>query len=94
MKAALIWFALVTTDVTPSSSPDETQNVIIELPSSIKLQSLGAYNSSNGSISIPKNLYIHSYSPDAKGYYIVQFRGTTPEEYKALVTNLGGEFLV
>ena len=71
---------------------DESQNVTIELPSAIKLQSLGAYNSSNGTISIPKNLYIDSYPPGEKGYYIVEFKGANPEEYKAKVTDLGGEF--
>lgn len=51
-----------TTTVPPTSTPgDEMQNVVIELPSSIKLQSLGAYSSSNGTISIPKNLYIHDF---------------------------------
>ncbi len=88
-----VTYTPVATDVTPPSTPvDEMLNVVVELPSSIMLQSLGAYNSSNGTINIPRNLYIHSYPPDIKGYYIVQFKGANPEEYKAKVTELGGEF--
>lgn len=82
----------IATDITPPSTPvDESQNVNVELPSSIKLQSLGAYSSSNGTIRIPSNLYIHSYPLGVKGYYIVQFKGPIYEEYKAQVTSLGGE---
>jgi hypothetical protein len=70
----------------------ESLEVIVEVPHSIKLRALEAYNLSDGKISIPIDLYIDSYPSGIRGYYIVQFKGQIYEEYKTLIIDLGGEF--
>ena len=70
----------------------ELPEAIVEVPESIKLKALEAYNLNDSKIIIPKDLYIDSYPSETEGYYIVQFKGPIYEEYKDQVINLGGKF--
>ena len=71
---------------------EESSETIVEVPRSIKLKVLEAYNLNDSKISIPKNLYIDSYPSETEGYYIVQFNGPIYEEHKTQVIDLGGKF--
>ena len=71
---------------------EESSETIVEVPRSIKLKDLEAYNLNDSKISIPKNLYIDSYPSETEGYYIVQFNGPIYEEHKTQVIDLGGKF--
>jgi len=71
---------------------NELPEVIIEIPQSIKLKALEAYNVNDNRISIPKDLHIDSYPSEVEGYYIVQFKGPVYEEYKTEVISQGGNF--
>ncbi len=86
-------FAFSAINMKPADLPEiiqSSEKVFVEIPSNIKMQSLPAYNISDGKIIIPKDLYIEYY-PDGEGYYIVQFAGPIYEEYKNKVVNSGGK---
>ncbi|MCD6229954.1 MAG: hypothetical protein J7K00_04065 [Candidatus Diapherotrites archaeon] len=71
------------------------ENCIIKIPKTIKLVALTAFSSSeidsdHIGIHIPKNLCVPSYSPEADGYYIVQFKGSVYDKDKNDIISLGG----
>jgi hypothetical protein len=43
-------------------------------------------------INLPENLTIEDYPTEAVGYYLLQFKGPVPKEWKDAVINAGGEF--
>lgn len=76
-----------------NTSPPGKTTEVKSTPIFIRLP-FGTYDplSQTGPMNLPEELIIDTYPPEEPGYYILQFKGPVQEEWKEVVSNVGGKF--
>ncbi|MBI2444386.1 MAG: hypothetical protein HYV42_04075 [Candidatus Magasanikbacteria bacterium] len=87
----------VTKEPLPPMAEDPRGGFAITVPKSVLLRAAEVFPTSSLDadfqiIRVPKNLFVSSYPPGTKAYYLVQFIGITKPEYKNQIISRGGVF--